>query len=191
MNEPPISDEKAYREFVEKNADLGYFYGYAMALCGNRHLAYDLLQITHMNIWRKKVWKIWEDKPDTPQTVYRAYVAMMLRNAHLDYAKAPSQKIKEVELTGIREDDFPDEYQMENEVIFKETAKIVWDAVSKLDPTLQDLIHLIYVEQYQLARAARCIGLADSTARRYHKEALRQLEKLLEGQEIEEGGDGR
>lgn len=177
----PEDAERAFAEFVRSQST--GLYSYTYYLCGNRQLAYDILQSAFM-----KVWKAWPNLRDQDSVPLAAYMYRTIRTVLVDYHRR-TQRHPEAVWDDERDGQLPDDCNVAEEAIFRAFGRDLRAALATLDKTQQDLIFLIYFEQLSTAAASRKLALTGTTARRYQEAALSRLREMI-GYSIEEDQDG-
>lgn len=153
----------------------------ALIMCrGRRADAEDLVAETLQNLWKQ-----WQKHPDTVRNGGIPYALRALNNTAKSQARFRSRRPKEDQWDSDLET-VPDQVNIEDAYLFGEFQKELWAAVGTLEQIRQDLINLIYVQEYTVAAAGRQLGLKNATADRYHKYALEDLRKILSGLEEEQ-----
>jgi RNA polymerase sigma factor (sigma-70 family) len=172
--------ELEFDEFVQKN--LTALYSCAIRLCGNKHLAQDLLQDS-----LAKMWKGWPSRRNQEGAPLRGWAYKIITNTSIDSHRKNKSRLMDKDKNLVSEISWDDEKgcqipgsaETAEEAIFRDTARDLWAAVATLESTQQILIHLIYVEQLSLNAACRVTGLAWTTANRYHADALARLREII------------
>ncbi|MFM9584264.1 RNA polymerase sigma factor [Streptomyces caniscabiei] len=172
--------EREFVEFVRKN--LTILYAAAFRVCGNRHLAEDLLQDS-----LAKMWKGWPSKKNQEGAPLKGWAYRIIHNAAIDLHRKKKSRltgryknsVSEIPWDDEKGGQIPGPSETSEEAIFHETARDLWAAVATLDPVQQTLIHLLYVEQLSLNAACRVAGLKWTTASRYHVDALARLREII------------
>jgi len=149
-------------------------------LGGRRADAEDLVAETFQNLWKQ-----WQKDPDTVRNGDIGYALTALRNTATSQARFRGRRPMEVQWDSGLET-VPGRVDIEDAYLFGEFQKELWAAVGTLEQVRQDLINLIYVQEYTVAAAGRQLGLTRSTADRYHRFALKDLKKILSGLEEEQ-----
>lgn len=171
---PPESDEEAFAALVHDASR--NLYAAALAKCGNRYLAEDLVQETWIRFWKK--W--WPDPSQRSRFTFK-YIVTILYNVERDYRKAasrqkrPDEVFSEDPLDWVR-----DVVNIEGDYLFSETAREVWRAVGELSQDLQALISLVYSNGLSIRAAAAKMGWTEKRAYAYHRIALDELRRKLE-----------
>ena len=131
--------------------------------------------------------KKWPDNAEALANHGIAYAYRVLKNLTIDDWKSARNRHEVLGLEPASETvaDMP---RADEVLSFSERQREVWRAVATLDQTLQELILLVYVDEQSVSEAGRNLGLASSTAARYHNRALLQLRKLIEP-DMEEAED--
>lgn len=177
--------EREFITFVRQNTHR--LFAYTIRVCGNRWLAEDVLQDAFA-----KMWKAWPNKVNQGEAILSWAYPVIRRTAIDLHRKEERRKVKlgkkehplvETPWNDEKGSQIPYVSEIEEEAIFRGLAHELWAAVATLDPTQQDLIHLIYVEQMSLNRARQVLGLAGTTAIRYHDAALNRLREIIGGNE--------
>ncbi|WP_105971063.1 RNA polymerase sigma factor [Streptomyces geranii] len=178
-----MNTDEAEREFVEfVQGNLTNLYAVAFRVCGNRHLAEDLLQES-----LAKMWKGWPSKRNQEGAPLKGWAYRIIQNAATDLHRKKTSRLTGKNKTPVSEIPWDDERggqipgssETSEEAIFRDTARDLWAAVATLDPVQQTLIHLLYVEQLSLNAACRVAGLKWTTASRYHVDALALLREII------------
>jgi RNA polymerase sigma factor (sigma-70 family) len=125
-----------------------------------------------------RIIKKWPEKAEDIIEAGIAYPFTVLR--HVIYDEWGSARNRHEKL-GIAPDyDAPTELPLIDEiVVFSELQREIWGAVGTLDETQQEIIYLVYVEQYSVVGAGRILGLTSSRVHRYHQAALATLRSLM------------
>jgi len=172
----PEHAERAFAEFVRSYSTR--LYSFALSRCGNRQLAEDILQSAFV-----KVWKAWPNLVDQ-NAVPLGYVHTTIRNLLVDHHRSVERR-PESPWDDERDGRIPDSCNVAEEAVFRAMERELWAAVATLETIQQDLIHLVYSGQSSIAAASREVGLAETTARRYHDAALSRLREMI-GYDTEE-----
>lgn len=148
---------------------------YALANSRQRVDAEDAVSETFQNLWKQ-----WQKNPETVRGGGIGYALKALANTIKSQGRTRSRRPREVDWDSDLEqtqglDDIEDTY------LFGELQTELWAAVSTLEEIQQQLIFLHYVEGYSVTAAGRLLGLAKSTADRYHKIALDELKEIIAG----------
>lgn len=176
---PDPADCKDFPAYVHAYGSI--LMGSALIKCGGRRVdAQDLVAETFQNLW-----KGWKTDPDTVRDGGLPYALKALRNTATSQARSRSHRPMEDQWDSDLETT-PDRVDIEGTYLFGEFQKELWAAVGTLAQVQQDLIYLIYVQEYTVAAAGRQLGLKSSTAHRYHTDALNQLRKIISGLEEEQ-----
>ncbi|MEU6445024.1 RNA polymerase sigma factor [Streptomyces sp. NPDC047046] len=182
-----MSTDEAEREFVEfVQRNLTSLYAAAFRVCGNRHLAEDLLQES-----LAKMWKGWLNKRNQEGAPLKGWAYRIIGNAAIDSHRKNKSRltgknqnpVSEVPWDDEKGGQIPGSSETSEEAIFRDTARELWAAVATLDQVQQTLIHLLYVEQLSLNAACRVAGLKWTTANRYHVDALARLREIIGDEE--------
>lgn len=164
--------ERDFVEFVQRN--LTSLYAVAIRVCGNRHLAEDILQDS-----LAKMWKGWPDKRNQEGAPLKGWAYRIITNTGIDLHRKSISRVREIPWDDEKGGQIPGSSETSEEAIFRATTRDLWAAVATLDPVQQTLIHLLYVEQLSLNSACRVAGLKWSTASRYHVAALTRLREII------------
>lgn len=171
--------ERDFTEFVRSQSTR--LYSIAYYLCGSRQLAEDILQTAFV-----RVWKAWPNLMDH-NAVPLGYVHTTIRHLLVDHHRAAERR-PESPWDDEREGRTPDTCDVAEDAVFRAMGRELRAAVATLEDIQQALIHLIYFGQLSTAAAGRELGLAETTARRYHDAALSRLREMI-GYEQEEDQD--
>ncbi|MFI6658136.1 RNA polymerase sigma factor [Streptomyces sp. NPDC050523] len=172
--------EREFVEFVERYATR--LYAVAVKYCsGNRLLAEDVLQGAFA-----KMWKAWPNKINRGEAIL-AWAHAVIRNTAFDFHRNVKRRLKGKDDIPVAEVPWDDEKGSQlasvtdtaEEAIFRAMTRDLWAAVAMLDEVQQDLLHLIYVDQLSLNAARKVLGLAGTTAGRYHEVALTRLREII------------
>jgi RNA polymerase sigma factor (sigma-70 family) len=171
MMESQSHDMSGFQAWAKENTT--YFYSRTLALCGNRWLAEDLIQTYLM-----KAWKAWPDPIERAKYQRRGHATTSIKHGYFDFLRQPAQKRR----SALEDDmEFPcSGPPVDEQAVFADVSRRLWKAVAELDPTLRELVLLVYVDGYSVRRAAGIIGLCLTTAYRYRDLALEELKKRLE-----------
>ncbi|MFI9765081.1 RNA polymerase sigma factor [Streptomyces sp. NPDC051963] len=174
--------ERAFTAFVRENATR--FYAFAYSQCRNRQLAQDILQDAFVNVW-----KAWPNRTDQ-DAVPLGYVHTTIRRLMVDRYRALKRRVAETPWDDEKDGQIPDTCDIAEEATYRAMERDLRAAMATLEDIQQDLIHLIYFGQLSMAAAGRELGLAETTARRYHEAALSRLREMI-GHEPKEDQGGR
>jgi RNA polymerase sigma factor (sigma-70 family) len=169
----PDDTERTFTEFVRSHSTK--LYAIAYRRCGNRQLADDILQTAFVRVW--KAWPNLMHGMDQ-DAVPLGYVHTAIRNLVVDHHRAAERR-PESPWEDERDGRSPAACDVAEEAVFRAMGHELWAAVATLEDIQQGLIDLIYVGQLSTAAAGRALGLAETTARRYHDAALSRLREMI------------
>ncbi|CAN3982974.1 hypothetical protein KPATCC21470_5674 [Kitasatospora purpeofusca] len=151
---------------------------FAYFLCGNRHLAEDLVQDAFEKLWKGWERHYWKQlDPAFGGTNKQAFNAV--KSALVDRMRRKSESERPADFS---EHDEAADFSVETSALFNETIRELVQALLELEEIYRELLVAIYFDDMSLPKAAAKVGLTQSTARRYEKQALKILRKKLEGQ---------
>lgn len=177
MSQEPLDQrslELAYAAYLRTHAASLLRFG--LTMCATREDAEDNVAETF-----RKLWKVWPEKYEDIKDRGIAYAMTVLQNTIIDRARYRGRRFKEYELEAHHETLALSPVDVEHTYLFGEFQREIWAAVATLPEIHQKLIYLVYVEEYSVRSAAQQLGLSNTNAGRYHKYALAELKKLIEG----------
>ncbi|MEV6340928.1 sigma-70 family RNA polymerase sigma factor [Nocardia vinacea] len=155
-----MSRRAEFEEFVEEN--LPRFYRYEQKLCGDPHLAWDLVQEACLKLWLS-------NGPLAMPYMYR-----ILRNVFYDYLRKkdrrPEKLVEDLVCEGPR-------FYSEDDTLDIDDA--LHEAIDKLPEQMQMAIYLSYDEGRKPAEVAKIMGLRADQVSRYLNRARTKLRREL------------
>ena len=150
----------------------GAAYAYCVTLCGNPHLAQDIVA----DAFVKACLSLPNDTPS-----FRYWLLRVCRNLWIDHCRKLQYVTSEEALY-----DLSDGHTLENEYLQKEQHQALWKALRTLSPTDRELVVLHYFSELSLQEIAPILNVSYSAAR----QRLSRLRKKLK-QQMEEQGYGK
>jgi len=181
-----VTPDDAERDFIEfARAHASRALSYALFRCNNRVLAEDTVQEAFL-----RMWKAGPNSADQISYPY-AYLRRTIDRLLMDFHRTAQRRPVEVAWDDVRDGRLLDGCNVAEEATFLAMGRDLRAAVATLETIQQDLIHGIYFEQLSILAASRELGLAETTARRYHRAALSRLREIIDCDSEEDQDSGR
>ncbi|MGY4983951.1 RNA polymerase sigma factor [Streptomyces sp. 900105755] len=169
MREEDCALRAEFTEFVKETRNGLYWRAYRM--CKNHAQADDLVQSGYL-----KLWKHWVSYRSSAPELRRALAYRTVTNVYIDFLRVKSNQPPR----DIDDYDVADEEAIDLDLIARENAREVLQAVDQLPEPLREVIHAVYFDESTVAAFAESRGISPKLASRYHNKARKLLREILE-----------
>lgn len=154
--------EQLYRKYY------GAAYAYCIALCGDEHLAQDIVA----DAFVKACLSLPDDVPS-----FRYWLLRVCRNLWIDHKRRRKFVTSEAPLQAVSDGCSP-----ETEYLKKEQHKALWNALGSLSPPDRELVVLHYFSGLSLQEIAPILGKSYAAVRQRMVRLRQELKQQLEEQ---------
>ena len=147
----------------------GAAYAYCLALCGDHHLASDIVADAFV--------KAYLSLPDNVPS-FRYWLLRVCKNLYFDHLRRRKQETSDEPLEYVTDGVTPESLYIQNE-----TKRALWTEIAALSPSDRELLPLHYFSGLPLQQVAALVGLSYGAVR----QRLSRLRRILR-QEMEEQG---
>lgn len=169
-------DREAFNELVREY--LQPVYGFVYRFTGSAHDAEDVVQETFMKVWKNA-------KRYDPKKSFTTWIFSIAKNASIDFLRKqktiPFSSFEDDEGINSLEENLRDPFPLPDELASRaDAAKILSDAIDKLDAKYRVVLHLYYDNHLNFREISEILEEPIDTIKSRHRRALIMLKKSID-----------